>query len=94
VTKAEIDRGQATVWCDTGAPMSVLSNQVNKMQFGSGSNAAQSIRLILGVTDFGPWRFEIWNISLPGFDGFIGHDFFAKHVVCIDFPEGSRCITR
>jgi len=27
------------------------------------------------------------GLSLPGFDGFIGHDFFAKHVVCIDFPE-------
>jgi hypothetical protein len=47
--------------------------------------------LILGGNDFGPWRFEVWDISLPGFDGFIGHDFFAKHVVCIDFPRESRC---
>ena len=95
VTKAKLDRGEATLWWDTGAPVSVVSTEfANKLQFDTGSSAVESTRLILGATDFGPWRFEIWNISLPGFDGFIGHDFFAKHVVCIDFPQNRAVIVR
>jgi hypothetical protein len=83
VTKAELDRGPATLWWDTGAPMSVLSSKFA----GSDASPLKTTRLTLGGTDFGPWPFDVWNISLPGFDGFIGHDFFAKHVVCIDFPQ-------
>jgi hypothetical protein len=45
-------------------------------------------RLALGGTDFGPWQFKTMNMSLPPFfDGLIGSDFFATHVVCIDFPD-------
>jgi hypothetical protein len=41
-----------------------------------------------GGTDFGPWQFKWMDMSLPPFfDGVIGHDFFATHVVCIDFPD-------
>ena len=95
VTKAAVDQDQATLWWDTGAPMSVLSNEfAKKMRPQSDASAVQATRLLLGDTDFGPWRFEVWNMSLPGFDGFIGHDFFAKHVVCIDFPQSRVVIAR
>jgi len=48
----------------------------------------------LGGVDFGPWRFDVWDMSLPaGFDGFIGYNFFARHIVCIDFP-GRRIVIR
>jgi hypothetical protein len=95
VTTVQIDGSTATLWWDTGAPSSILSSEfASKMRSPGDSNAVQSTRLILGGTDFGPWRFEVWNISLPGFDGFIGHDFFAKHVVCIDFPQNRVVIGR
>jgi hypothetical protein len=52
-------------------------------------------RLVLGGTDFGPWQFKWMDMSLPPFfDGSIGHDFFATHVVCIDFPEKRIVIPR
>lgn len=95
VTEADIDLGHVTLWWDTGAPASVLSSKfANQARAQSGASALQSNRLILGGKDFGPWRFEVWDISLPGFDGFIGHDFFAKHVVCIDFPRNRVAIVR
>jgi hypothetical protein len=95
VTEADIDLGRVTLWWDTGAPVSVLSSKfANHVRSQNGSSALQSNRLILGGNDFGPWRFDVWDISLPGFDGFIGHDFFAKHVVCIDFPGNRVAIAR
>lgn len=48
-------------------------------------------KLRLGTADFGPWEFQVWDMDLPGFDGFLGYDFFAKHVVCVDFP-GKRIV--
>lgn len=51
-----------------------------------------SKRFILGGTDFGPWRFAVWPMSLPtGFSGFIGYD-FSRHIVCFDFPDGEVLI--
>jgi hypothetical protein len=71
--------------------MSILSSEfANKVRSQGHFCALQSKRLMLGDNDFGPWRFEVWDISLPGFGGFIGHDFFAEHVVCIDFPRRFR----
>jgi hypothetical protein len=93
VTKVTLDLGDATLWWDTGAPMSILSDAfVSKRGIQNTSDAVQTNRLALGGSDFGPWRFEVWEMSLPGFDGFIGHDFFAKHVVCIDFPRARLAI--
>jgi hypothetical protein len=47
-----------------------------------------------GGIDFGPLQFAVEDLSLPpGFDGFIGYNFFAHHVVCMDFP-GNRLLIR
>lgn len=87
VTEAEIDLGRVRLWWDTGAPVSVLSRTfAQKAQSKGGADILHTKELVLGGHDFGPWRFEVWDVSLPGFDGFIGHDFFAQHVVCIDSP--------
>ncbi len=54
-----------------------------------------SKRISFGGTEFGPFRFEIADLSLPtGFDGFVGYNFFAKHVVCFDFPQRRLLIGR
>jgi hypothetical protein len=33
-------------------------------------------------------------MKLPGFDGFIGNDFFDKHVVCIDYPARTVVVSQ
>jgi hypothetical protein len=51
-------------------------------------NSLMTKELLIGGTNFGPVQSQIWDLSLPpGFDGFMGYDFFARHVVCLDFPR-------
>jgi len=94
--EADIDLGRLTVWWDTGTPTSILSK---RFAVAAGSHQSgdtiTSKRLALGGTDFGPLQFELDDLSLPpGFDGFIGYNFFAYHVVCMDFPEKKLLIQR
>ena len=45
-------------------------------------------------TDIGAMDFHVIDYAqLPGTDGFVGNDFFANHVVCMDFP-GTRLLVR
>lgn len=94
VTKADTDLGQVTLWWDTGAPATILSRSfVQRATSGRTLGPVISKRFILGGTDFGPWRFAVWPMSLPtGFSGFIGYDFFSRHIVCFDFPDGEVLI--
>jgi len=90
VTEAMTDIGRVIMWWDTGAPFSVLRKE--RMEKAGDRKTLETAHLVLGSRDFGPWRFELWGqMNLPGFDGFIGYDFFAKHVVCVDFP-GNRVV--
>src|SRR6266404_5368620 len=94
--EADIDLGRLTVWWDTGTPTSILSK---RFAVAAGSHQSgdtiTSKRLALSGTDFGPLQFELDDLSLPpGFDGFIGYNFFAYHVVCMDFPEKKLLIQR
>jgi len=92
VTEAQTDFGPVILWWDTGTPLSALRKSVTReARSQSTEDTATTTRFTLGDRDFGPWQFGVWDMSLPGFDGFIGYDFFAKHVVCIDFP-GSRVV--
>lgn len=96
LTEAETDVGQVNLWWDTGAQMSALSNRfVEQVHATLAKDESLTIsRLTLGGTDFGPWRFATVDVSLPPFfNGFIGYDFFARHVVCFDFP-GKRLLVR
>jgi Aspartyl protease len=96
VAEVGTDSGRVVVWWDTGTPTSVLSKRFIEATGSPQSQATwTSRRLALGDADFGPWQFEIWDVSLPhGFEGFIGYDFFAKHVVCMDFPARRLLIQR
>ena len=56
------------------------------------------LALLLSVaicdTDLGAMNFHVVDYTqLPGTDGFIGDDFFATHVVCVDFP-GKQFVVR
>ena len=88
VTKAITDIGELTLIWDTGAPVSIIRG-ARAPRFGAkgASDVVTSERLILGGTDFGPLEWRLLDYQEPqGSDGFIGHSFFASHIVCIDFP--------
>ncbi len=86
--EADTDLGRLVMWWDTGSPTSALSQRfVQKAGSNSLDETVMSKRFTLGGSEFGPWQFDIWDLSLPpGFDGFIGYNFFANHIVCMDFP--------
>jgi hypothetical protein len=97
LTQTETDLGSVTVWWDTGAQASVLSRRFLEQVHAklAKDDSITTERLNLGGTDFGPWRFETMDISLPPFfNGFLGYDFFAHHVVCFDFPHKQLLVQR
>jgi hypothetical protein len=95
VTESDTDFGRVTLWWDTGAPATALSSSASHAShLPTSTERVVSHRFMLGGNNFGPWAFDIWKVSLPGFDGFIGDDFFKKHRVCIDFPRNRIVIGR
>jgi hypothetical protein len=92
VTESNTDFGRVTLWWDTGTPATVLSSSaIHATHLPTSTERVVTHQFVLGASDFGPWTFDIWPVPLPGFDGFIGDDFFKKHRVCIDFP-GNRVV--
>ncbi|HZF26212.1 MAG TPA: glycosyl hydrolase family 18 protein [Steroidobacteraceae bacterium] len=93
-TEVDTDLGKFVVWWDTGTPTSVLSKKAAEQARPSlAEDSVTSKRLALGDADFGPWQFVVSEMALPpGFDGLIGYDFFAHHVVCMDFPAARLLI--
>lgn len=97
LTEAETDLGGVKLWWDTGAQASTVSRRFVMQGHAqlAKDDSFTSRRLNLGGKDFGPWQFATADISLPPFfDGFIGYDFFARHVVCFDFPNKQLLIQR
>jgi Aspartyl protease len=94
VTEVETDLGRAIIWWDTGAQTSMLRSSFSETTRSQANSPMDTKRLILGGTNFGPWQFQIIDASLPGFDGLIGYHFFAKHIVCVDFPGNRLRISR
>lgn len=92
VTEADTDLGRMMLWWDTGSPISFLRKSVAHPVGSQPRGETVTTKWFkLGDTDFGPWQFDLLDVNLPGFDGAIGYDFFAKHVVCIDFT-GNRLV--
>ena len=93
VTEAVTDWGRAVVWWDTGAPVSALRESFGQDPDSSerGKNATTK-RFVLGNTDLGPLEFSFWAMELPKFDGFVGYNFFERHIVCVDFPGNQLII--
>lgn len=88
-TKADTDMGQLTLVWDTGSQLSFVSQKVVQQgRVEASKELVTTKRLVVGGTDFGPWQFKWMEMSLPPFfDGSIGYDFLATHVVCFDFPD-------
>lgn len=95
VTAAGTDLGPVTLWWDTGAPGSVLSKRFVHNSRPELEEEVKTRRFTLGGVDFGPWTLGIWDANLPpGFNGAVGYDFFARHLVCLDFPDRQVVIRR
>jgi hypothetical protein len=87
-TEAEIDIGHVILGWDTGAFTSVLRQTLVQVpQPKQTKPILVTNKFVVGGNNFGPKQFEVWDVTLPHFDGFVGNDFFATHVVCIDFPD-------
>jgi len=95
VTKVNTDFGELTAIWDTGSDESVL-RKVGSQNISNGElkETVTTKRLSFGGTDFGPLKLHVADYAQPaGTDMFIGYNFFAQHVVCIDFP-GHRFLIR
>lgn len=95
VTTAQTDFGTLTLVWDTGAPVSLIrQGSAAEAQTQAIDEAITTQRFDLSGSAFGPLQFQKYDFTeLPGVDGFVGHNFFSKHVVCIDFP-GQRLLVR
>lgn len=84
MTAAQTDFGRVLLAWDTGSFTSVIRKAaVPSAHLGP----VTTEKLILGGRNFGPRQLRVFDVSLPGFDGFIGNDFFDQNVVCVDFPD-------
>jgi hypothetical protein len=95
VTKAVTDVGELVMVWDTGAPVSIIRKQLAiDSHAKSADDFLESKRFMLGGTEFGPLALRAFDYQEPqGTDGFIGHSFFATHVVCADF-QSRRLLVR
>lgn len=95
VTKAVTDLGELVLVWDTGAPMSLVRDGLVRARgIAPDGLYVRSEKFVLGPKDFGPMQLRLLEFTEPaGVDGFVGHDFFANHVVCIDFG-GKRFLVR
>jgi hypothetical protein len=88
VTVARTDLGESTAVWDTGSPVSIIrKSRLQSIRGTAGEGSVTTKQLFLGGTDFGPLKLGVLDYLEPsGSDMFIGYNFFAKHVVCVDFP--------
>jgi hypothetical protein len=95
ITKAVTDLGELVLVWDTGAPMSLVrESNVKARGFTPDGLYIPTSKFELAGEDFGPMQLRLFSFAEPAeVDGFVGHDFFAHHVVCIDLG-GQRFLVR
>lgn len=96
VSKAQTDFGDLTLVWDTGAGVSFIrKSRIDQGQTKVVNQTVLTEHFRLSGVDFGPLAFRLIDFSEPpSVDGFIGANFFAKHVVCLDFPRKRLRIQR
>jgi hypothetical protein len=96
ISKATTDVGTLSFVWDTGASTSIIRRGIVELPAAEGpaQDPFSSKRFELNGTDLGPLDLRPFDFSEPAeADGFIGGNFFATHVVCVDFP-GKRFLVR
>ena len=101
VTEVELDGHNLRALWDTGATHSFVKSSVAEaaaLELEPIDDRTQMYRsetLKIGSADFGPLGFVALPLVEPeGIDVYIGYNFFAKHVVCIDYRNGELWIRR
>lgn len=96
VSKAQTDFGDLTLVWDTGFPFSAVRKaRIDQTQAKVVNHAVRTELFRLNGVNFGPLELRLIVFSEPpGVDGFIGANFFAKHTVCLDFPDKRILIRR
>lgn len=97
-SRIDTDIGELVLVWDTGAPESgVLKRRTDTtgQHFNDGDTLSTK-RFIIGGNDIGPETLVVWDWgeNAPPFDGFIGYDFFAENVVCVDFQKHAIFLER
>ena len=96
VSKARTDLGTLTFAWDTGAPTSIIRRNLVAPPGAEApaTNVYSTRSFELGGTDFGPLDLRLFDFEEPAeVEGYVGANFFATHVVCVDFPD-SRFLVR
>ena len=101
VTKVELDGHSLHALWDTGATHSFVKASVVEAvalelePIDDRTQMYPSDTVKLASADFGPLGFVALPLVEPeGIDVYIGYNFFAKHVVCIDYRNGELRIRR
>jgi hypothetical protein len=86
ITKVKTDLGEHRFVWDTGAPLMIVRKSLVSARGAAPQGPAfQSEEFRLGGKDFGPMQLHMFDFGEPAeVDGYIGYDFFARNVVCID----------
>lgn len=75
------------IW-DTGAPGTFIQEMILTKDKDIPFQRVVSQKFMMGGEDFGPLELTPFEFTgPPGVDGFLGHNFFADKVVCVDFPD-------
>lgn len=88
LTLAKTEIGDIKFVWDTGAvPNIILKSRVDREDLAvSDRNSVILNQVAFNGHEFGPLEFKVWDFPVtPPFDGFISHDFFEDHIVCVDF---------
>lgn len=94
VSRADTDLGERLFVWDTGSPGMVMRKSALAAAESKAPENVTLVRMQMNGHDFGPLTFKVWDFPAPeGLAGFIGYNFFASHVVCVDFP-GHRMLVR
>jgi len=97
-SKVVTDIGELVLVWDTGAPESgVLKSRTEKSGLDLNDGDTLSTNLFaFGSNDIGPEDLVVWDWgeNAPPFDGFIGYNFFADNIVCVDIPNQTVFVKR
>jgi hypothetical protein len=96
-TRVSTDIGELRLGWDTGAPAVLISaSTAIAAHLSTDQEIIVSEKFVIAGMNYGPQRIEIWNnIPLPReIPGLIGHPFFARHIVCFDYPGSKLHIQR
>lgn len=96
ISQVELDGATIRLLWDTGATYSMLPAEVvtaHQLPVTPAVDRKPSFyntkRLVIGGSNFGPLEFVVLPLQLPtDFEGMLGYNAFAKHVVCLNYGRG------